>query len=476
MTNTKLTRFTKPGVLIRIGLPPLSRFFDRFRDDLLAANCRLPSTEPGSDAYYNCWAELLGRPETLPHSLVDALLAIEDLAAPANWPRLEAAVYAARPRGLLLDTTACPESLALQLWLWSPYEREPGPVPQATALPLQPDTPPLLLGRPVLHSVTAERGGEGRPVPRSSTAEDGGEESPSLNQPSPPPLPPAAPPLLLGRGEGRPVLRSSTAEDGGEESPALNQPSTPQPSTNNDKETSGVRSRSLDQPNTRAKSVGKISRLPRDIREQLNRRLQNDHDAKTLLDWLNALPEVQSVLAAEFEGRPISKQNLSEWKQHGFRDWQMRQSALQFAQNLDADSAALPQSLAGPLTEKLAHWIALRYAAAAHALAALDDDPETELRRLREFCGDIVALRRGDISAGRLGVAQGRLAVLQAEADAQKEKEFWTWTQRPDIQEKLYPKRDPDQIRRDVVRMLDEELLGIRHPASEPDSDPAILI
>src|SRR5437867_2193566 len=434
MTNTKLTRFTKPVVLIRIGLPPLSRFFDRFRDDLLAANCRLPSTEPGSDAYYNCWAELLGRPETLPHSLVDALLAIEEMAAPQNRQRLETAVYHARPH-LWLDTTASPESLALQLWLWSPYEREPGPVPQATALPLQPDTPPLLLGRPVLHSVIAERGGEGRPVPRSSTAEDGGEESPSLNQPS-----------------------------------------TPEPSTNNDKETSGVRSRSLDQPNTSAKSVGKISRLLREIREQLNLRLQNDHDAKTLLDWLNALPEVQSVLAAEFEGRPISKQNLSEWKQHSFRDWQMRQSALQFAQNLDADSAALPQPLAGPLTDKLAHWVAPRYAAAPQAPSAMDDDPETELRRLREFCGDIVALRRGDISAGRLGVAQGRLAVLQAETDAQKEKEFWTWTQRPDIQAKLYPKRDPDQIRRDVVRMLDEELLGIRHPASEPDSDPAILI
>ena len=86
----------------------------------------------------------------------------------------------------------------------------------------------------------------------------------------------------------------------------------------------------------------------------------------------------------------------------------------------------------------------------------MDDDPETELRRLREFCGDIVALRRGDISAGRLGVAQGRLAVLQAETDAQREKDFWAWTQRPDIQAKLYPKRDPDQIRRDVVRMLDE--------------------
>src|SRR6266567_6423871 len=141
MTNTRLTRFNKPGVLIRIGLPPLNTFFGRFKEDLLAGNCRLPCAEPGSDPFYNCWAELLGRAETLPHPMVDALLAIEEWAAPQNRPRLEAAVYAARPRGLLLDTTAAPESLALQLWLWSPYNREPGSVAQTSPS----DAPPRLL-------------------------------------------------------------------------------------------------------------------------------------------------------------------------------------------------------------------------------------------------------------------------------------------------------------------------------------------
>src|SRR5947207_8109380 len=133
MTHIKLTRFTKPSVLMAIGHRHLAKFFEQFKEDFKARNIQLPGCDPCAENYYTAWAELLGRPETLPHSLVDALLAIEDLAAPANWPRLEAAVYAARPRGLLLDTTACPESLALQLWLWSPYEREPGPVPQATA-------------------------------------------------------------------------------------------------------------------------------------------------------------------------------------------------------------------------------------------------------------------------------------------------------------------------------------------------------
>src|SRR2546421_6999772 len=141
------------------------------------------------------------------------------------------------------------------------------------------------------------------------------------------------------------------------------------------------------------KSIGKISRLSPQTREQLNLRIENDQPAKLILHWLNTLPETQSIIAAEFEGRSVTKQNLSEWKQHGFRGWQMRRSAIEFALNLEADQAALPESLTATLTAKLAHWVALRYAAAAHATSArADEDPEKELRRLHDFCADIVAL------------------------------------------------------------------------------------
>src|ERR1035438_7957478 len=49
--------------------------------------------------------------------------------------------------------------------------------------------------------------------------------------------------------------------------------------------------------------VGKIARLPREIREQLNHRLQDGEIGKRLVDWLNSLPEVKAVLAGEFNGR-----------------------------------------------------------------------------------------------------------------------------------------------------------------------------
>jgi hypothetical protein len=61
-------------------------------------------------------------------------------------------------------------------------------------------------------------------------------------------------------------------------------------------------------------STSKIARLPHSLREQLNRRLHDGEPAAPILEWLNALPEVQAILADSFEGRPINPTNLTEWR------------------------------------------------------------------------------------------------------------------------------------------------------------------
>src|SRR6266581_1936174 len=72
---------------------------------------------------------------------------------------------------------------------------------------------------------------------------------------------------------------------------------------------------------------GKIALLPHHIREQLNLRLRNNNRPASILAWLNALPETKALLNAEFQGRPLTKQNLSDWRHGGFRDWLLRQEA-----------------------------------------------------------------------------------------------------------------------------------------------------
>ena len=67
--------------------------------------------------------------------------------------------------------------------------------------------------------------------------------------------------------------------------------------------------------------LGKIARLPRELREEFNVRLQNGEVETELLEWLNGLPAAQKVLKAKFGARPICAQDLSEWKQGGYEDW-----------------------------------------------------------------------------------------------------------------------------------------------------------
>ncbi len=59
---------------------------------------------------------------------------------------------------------------------------------------------------------------------------------------------------------------------------------------------------------------GKIARLPRAIRDELNRRLQDGEPGKHLLHWLNHSEKVRTILDREFGGRPISEQNLCEYQ------------------------------------------------------------------------------------------------------------------------------------------------------------------
>jgi hypothetical protein len=155
--------------------------------------------------------------------------------------------------------------------------------------------------------------------------------------------------------------------------------------------------------------TGKIARLPREIREALNRRLENGEPGKRLVRWLNATPEVRALLHAEFGGRAISEQNLSEWKQGGYREWQARQKTLEQAGELASTADELSERT-GALAESLAKVLTARYMV---ALAEWDGKEESglgrTLRLLRPLCQDVVALRRSEHSAARLEIQQTRL-------------------------------------------------------------------
>ena len=162
---------------------------------------------------------------------------------------------------------------------------------------------------------------------------------------------------------------------------------------------------------------GKIARLPRAVRLELNRRLQNGEQGKKLVAWLNALPDVQAIVAAEFGGKIIREQNLSEWKQGGYRDWQAQQEALEIAGRLGEDAAEWAREDRAPLTDTVAHWLAARYAVATRRVA--ETGGREGWRLLREMCGDVVELRKGDHSAERLRIERERLELEKAKSEEQ---------------------------------------------------------
>jgi len=146
--------------------------------------------------------------------------------------------------------------------------------------------------------------------------------------------------------------------------------------------------------------VGKIGRLPHALREHLNRRLQEGEKGRKLVAWLNALPEVQAVLAGEFAGRPINAQNLTDWRQGGYRDWLAQQEARELAERLGQKALAGVPEAAPPFTNTVATWLVCQYGVAARRVRTADEKKKWQL--LREMCWDIVALRRGDLRAQRL--------------------------------------------------------------------------
>jgi hypothetical protein len=182
--------------------------------------------------------------------------------------------------------------------------------------------------------------------------------------------------------------------------------------------------------------TGKIARLPRDLREQLNRRLRDGEPGSQLVLWLSSLPEAQAVLTREFAGRAISKQNLSEWKQGGYRDWLARHDALAQVRELVADAGELACATDGALVEHLATILAARYAA---VLADWSGEPTAESRRklrsLRGLCQDIVELRRGDHSAARLKIEQERLARDRQQTEVEVVEHFKRWARNPKVRD-----------------------------------------
>jgi len=160
---------------------------------------------------------------------------------------------------------------------------------------------------------------------------------------------------------------------------------------------------------------GKIARLPRKVREQLNQRLDEGEQGKQLVAWLNGLPEVQELLAVQFQGKAINEQNMTEWKQGGFQDWLRHQEALECVRTAAEQARELADE-AGPtpLTDVLSASVALLLSKLISEANSSQESTQESRREMLALIREWTALRKGDHRAARLKMCQEDWAAAKA--------------------------------------------------------------
>jgi hypothetical protein len=140
---------------------------------------------------------------------------------------------------------------------------------------------------------------------------------------------------------------------------------------------------------------GKIARLPHDVREEINLRLERSERSPQLLAWLNAQPPVQEVVRSEFGGEPVSKHNLSQWRRGGYQDWLTRRDFYAEVQTADDFIAERNQRSEIPLADNAATVLAVRLGdLLMHWNGNCTREIEARARVLNGICRGVTLLQR----------------------------------------------------------------------------------
>jgi hypothetical protein len=150
--------------------------------------------------------------------------------------------------------------------------------------------------------------------------------------------------------------------------------------------------------------TGKIGRLPLAVRQELNERLANGASHQRLVAWLNENEIVQTHLEDYFERRPITEQNVSDWKQGGFQDWQRGQEARGLVREFLTEAEEVSDEV-GPeaLLDRVADMVALILLRLFREAAKTESGP-TQRRAVLEIARELARLRRVDLQRQRVNL------------------------------------------------------------------------
>ena len=207
--------------------------------------------------------------------------------------------------------------------------------------------------------------------------------------------------------------------------------------------------------------TGKIARLPQAIRQRLNERLADGEPQQHLVAWLNEMDIVQERLEELFEGRPITEQNLSDWKQGGFLDWQRGQEARGLVLECLSEVEELGNEVGEEdLLDRVTTMVAVVLLRLFREAATAESGPQ-QRQAVLELAREMARLRRGDHQRQRL-----RLLTEQQRRQTPSDRELDRLTQ-IELLRQSEKEEETFSIRADALRA--EYVVGRKDKTLSPE-------
>ncbi len=167
---------------------------------------------------------------------------------------------------------------------------------------------------------------------------------------------------------------------------------------------------------------GKIARLPAKLREEVCRRIHDGHSGSKILPWLNAQPEVQTIIAAEFGGVLVSDQNLSVWRGTGYHDWLRRHERIERTRELSRYAAEVSRANGSSIADGAASIASGKLLELLEAVDEATGDAKLDPEALVKITGALGSLRTSEQNDVRLQQNDKRLAQKDEELAMAREK------------------------------------------------------
>jgi hypothetical protein len=166
--------------------------------------------------------------------------------------------------------------------------------------------------------------------------------------------------------------------------------------------------------------IGKIARLPAEVREALNERLKDGQPASLILPWLNALPETQAALKDYFDGKAINDANLSAWRNGGYSEWLKRQGRVGEIRKLSELAYELAAANGGNIAKGA---MAIAGGQLLGILeAATSEDKKLPMDEIRDIVSSLNSLRTPELAEARVDVDREKLKQKDEELKLAREK------------------------------------------------------